>query len=161
MPDHDPRAIANEFIRHNGGRMDQMRLQKLVYMAQGWNLAINEQPLVDADFEAWDGGPVARRIWNHIRDFGFSRRNDLLERAPGEPYQADLLPAEREVIEQVWRKYRKFSGRQLSDMTHEPGTPWSNTYFGRGRNAPLPHTEISRHFRELALAGRSRAAAAV
>ncbi len=41
MPQFDPRAVANEFLKLNGGPMNQMKLQKLVYMAHGWNLAIN------------------------------------------------------------------------------------------------------------------------
>lgn len=49
MP-HSPIAIANEFIRRavkDGHGLDQMQLQKLVYIAHGWNLAVNGEPLVD------------------------------------------------------------------------------------------------------------------
>ncbi|MBL4556355.1 MAG: hypothetical protein JKP98_01510 [Rhodobacteraceae bacterium] len=53
MPSHDPRAIANEFIKLNGGNMNQMKLQKLVYISHGWNLAINREHLVSGRIEAW------------------------------------------------------------------------------------------------------------
>lgn len=152
MP-HDPRAIANEFIKLKDGPVNQMWLQKLVYMAHGWNLAINGEPLVSGRIEAWDGGPVMRAIWNQIRDFG-QNANGLFGKKPGEPYGADLSADEVAVIKSVWKRYGGYTGRQLSEMTHQEGTPWSNAYFGRGRNAKLLDDDIKQHFTELAIAGR-------
>ncbi|WP_068091729.1 Panacea domain-containing protein [Novosphingobium rosa] len=155
MPGHDPRAIANEFIKLSGNRpFNQMWLQKLVYMANGWNLAINHNPLTDARIEAWDGGPVYRKIWNHLRDYGYDADSKLLCRPSDGPYEAPLSQEERDVIEHVWKRYGDYSGNELSQMTHHSGTPWSNTYFGRGRNAALDEGEIQRYFVDLALAGR-------
>ena len=156
MPRYDPRAIANEFVRLNGGRpSNQMWLQKLVYIANGWNLAINGEPLTNARIEAWDGGPVYRTIWNHLRDFGTDFASQLLCDASGKPFMADLLVDERQVVEHVWSKYGGFTGLELSQMTHQEGTPWSNAYFGRGQNTPISEIDIKRHFVEIALAGRS------
>lgn len=153
MP-HDPRAIANEFLKLAGNRpVNQMWLQKLVYMAHGWNLAINNTPLVAGRIEAWDGGPVMRKIWDQMRDLG-RNANGLFGRASDEPYEAPLSSDEKAVVESVWRRYGGYTGRELSDMTHEEGTPWSNAYFGRGRNAKLLDDDIKQHFTELAIAGR-------
>lgn len=153
MPGYDPRAIANEFLKLEGGPMNQMRLQKLVYIANGWNLAINGEPLTDARIEAWDGGPVYRSIWNHIRDFGYNVK-DRFFGMQGERYKANLSDEEKAVIRHVWKRYSGYTGLQLSKLTHQEGTPWSNAYFGKGRNAPLDQDEIKQHFVELALAGR-------
>lgn len=153
MPSYDPRAIANEFLKLEGGPMNQMRLQKLVYIANGWNLAINGEPLTDARIEAWDGGPVYRSIWNHIRDFGYNVK-DRFFGMQGERFKANLSDKEKAVISHVWKRYSGYTGLQLSKLTHQEGTPWSNAYFGKGRNAPLDQDEIRQHFVELALAGR-------
>ena len=155
MPSHDARAIANEFLKLKDGPANQMWLQKLVYTAHGWNLAINGDPLVEDRIEAWDGGPVFRIIWNHFRDIGRNARDGLLGRADGEPYEAVLSDAERAVIRHVWKRYGAYSGNQLSEMTHREGTPWSNAYFGRGRNAQVLNEDIRQHFTELARAGRA------
>lgn len=40
-----------------------MKLQKLLYLAQGWSLAITGRPLFDGGFEAWSSGPVNREIY--------------------------------------------------------------------------------------------------
>lgn len=153
MP-HDPRAIANEFLKLAGNQpINQMWLQKLVYMAHGWNLAINDEPLIAGRIEAWDGGPVMRKIWDQMRDLG-RNASGLFGRTPEEPYVADLSDGEKAVIERVWKRYGGYTGRQLSNMTHQEGTPWSNAYFGRGRNAKLRDDDIKQHFTDLAFAGR-------
>ena len=158
MPNFNPLSVANEFIRLNGGAMNQMRLQKLIYFAHGWNLAVNRQPLVAATIEAWDGGPVVRRLWNHLRDYGHNAEGGLLaEPAKGTPYRAELSAEERAVIDHVWRKYGNYTGLQLSEMTHQPGTPWTNAYFRGGRNSPLSNSDILQHFTEMAIAGRQAA----
>lgn len=153
MP-YDARAIANEFLKLKGGPGSQMWLQKLVYLAHGWNLAINGEPLIEDRIEAWDGGPVIRIIWNHLRDLGHNAKDGLLGGSGGKAFKADLGDAEKAIIRHVWKRYGSYSGAELSRMTHREGTPWSNAYFGKGRNAVLPDDAIKQHFTELALAGR-------
>lgn len=155
---YDPRAIANEFIERNGGPLNQMQLQKLVYIAHGWHLAIARKPLTSDRIEAWDGGPVYRRIWDHFRDYGTSvpEKGKMVDPTTAKPILADLTKQQHDVIDHVWSKYGGYSGIELSEMTHEPGTPWSNAYFGRGRNKPLSQIDIQQHFIELALAGRTQ-----
>jgi uncharacterized phage-associated protein len=40
-------SIANHIINHFNGKIDLMKLQILIYYAQGWNLIINEEPLIN------------------------------------------------------------------------------------------------------------------
>jgi uncharacterized phage-associated protein len=160
MPNYLPVVIANEFLkRHSGTSIPaQMQLQKLVYIAHGWNLAINAQPLVSESPEAWDNGPVFRSLWDHIRDWGFGAKTKLLEEPfDGKVASASLSKDEMDVIDHVWKKYGQYNGLQLSRMTHEPNTPWTATYFARGRNQSIPNDETKKHYIQLAMAGRDRA----
>ena len=155
MPNHNALGIANELIDLSGHRMAQMKLQKLVYLSHAWNLAINQQPLVMDPILAWDNGPVIQRIWNHIRDWGYNCEKTYF----GDPRNdnrivADITDEERLVINHVWGKYGVYSGRHLSELTHQPGTPWTNAYFRHGRNSRLSNDEIQQHITELAIAGR-------
>jgi uncharacterized phage-associated protein len=47
-----------------------MQLQKLVYIAHGWNLAINGTPLTSDIPAAWDYGPVYRDLFEALRAYG-------------------------------------------------------------------------------------------
>ncbi len=146
-------SIANAFVDLAGTPLPQMKLHKLTYMAHGWNLAIANEPLVDDSPEAWDNGPVFRLIWDRIRDYGTDAHGHIL-RHTGQPFSADLSEQQRDIIRHVWNKYRNFSAFQLSDMTHQPGTPWTEAYFNQGRNTVLSNDAIRRHYQQLAMAGR-------
>lgn len=158
MPNHDPRAIANEFLkrRDSDARPQQLTIQKLTHIANGWNLAINDQPLVAEEPQAWDNGPVFRTIWDHIKDFGYRGKHyTLVDPLTKEEYKADLTQSERAIIDHVWRKYGGRSSKELSEMTHQIGTPWYNAYFGNKRNARMLNSDMKQHYTELAMAGRA------
>ena len=45
-------------------------LQKLLYFAQAWHLAFNDEPFFDGEFEAWASGPVHRPTYDRFRHLG-------------------------------------------------------------------------------------------
>jgi uncharacterized phage-associated protein len=163
MADWSP-AIANEFIRLSkqvGTAFTQMQLQKLVYIAHGWNLAINGAALTYDDPQAWDYGPVYRELRDSLRDYGSSKvireiRNGeftpgVFADEPNEAAVATLSDGEGSVIRRVYKDYGKFHAFQLSALTHNEDTPWTKVYAnGSGRSSPIPANMIRTHFIELA-----------
>jgi uncharacterized phage-associated protein len=153
-------AIANEFLR-KGVPLTQMQLQKLVYLAHGWTLGLTGQPLTVEQPQAWDYGPVYPDLYDHTKLFGRSPITREITSDDDEParffgrthnaapYRATLSPVERSIIEQVWSRYGRLSGARLSAMTHQPDTPWSQTYNG-GKNRSIPNELIQAHYIELA-----------
>lgn len=160
--------IANEFIRlaqGEGRALTQMQLQKLVYIAHGWNLAINGEPLTYDAPKAWDYGPVYKELWAALRPFGrsgVSREIRNAEFAPGvfhdhpnEPAKAKLTAAEKGVIGRVYQEYGKFHAFQLSALTHQEGTPWTRVYAsGEGKYDDIEPELIKEHFVGLANANQ-------
>src|SRR5262245_28802202 len=70
---HDPRAIANRVleIRQEAGETTTvMQLIKLVYIADGWSLALRGKPLSKEDPQAWQYGPVYPTVYNAVRKYG-------------------------------------------------------------------------------------------
>ncbi len=59
-------AVANYFIAmgmyEEESFMSNLRLNKLMYYTQAWSLVLLGRPLFEADFEAWDFGPVIPAI---------------------------------------------------------------------------------------------------
>ncbi len=159
MPRHSALAIANEFLRLRGTSNvpQQMLIQKLTYFAHGWNLAINDEPLVDELPEAWDNGPVYRSIWDQVKDRGYGPKScTFVNPLSKEEITADLTESEKGIVSHVWNRYGSKGAKRLSELTHEPDTPWSKAYFGRGRNAQLSNEEIKQHYIDLAMAGRDQ-----
>ncbi|WP_428968232.1 Panacea domain-containing protein [Sphingomonas sp. Xoc002] len=157
--------IANEFLRQPGaqGNLTQMQLQKLAYLANGWNWAINGEQLISDPVEAWDYGPVYRELYDHTRFFGKEPLTRLITEEDSEaarvfgfrspdakPYHAALTEREREVIRNVWKRYGSLSGARLSALTHQRGTPWFSTYTTKGKSAVIDQNLIHSHYDHLA-----------
>lgn len=66
-------AVANYFLdkaREDGVDLSPMKLQKLIYFAHGWHLAIYGEPLIDESVEAWAWGPVISSIYHDFKKYG-------------------------------------------------------------------------------------------
>ncbi len=142
---HDSRAVANYFLdlaEREGQQIDPLKIQKLVYYAHGWHLALRKRALITETVEAWKFGPVVPRLYEAFRKFGSSPITEKacgvieLDSAPipfeynieSNPYRDEVAYA-KSLIESIWKVYKKFSGLQLSTMTHAEGTPWYKTWY--------------------------------
>jgi uncharacterized phage-associated protein len=153
---HSSLAIANEFIRRAEGRpLTHMQVQKLVYLAHGWSLGALGQPLIDDDVEAWAFGPVVRKLYDALRDYGRGPITRPIRWGDDTPFLSDdgeeavepLSDDEQTVIDVIWEKYGHFPAFKLSAMTHEPDTPWFNAY-EPGRNGAISDEAIREYFHE-------------
>jgi uncharacterized phage-associated protein len=161
--------IANEFIRRakaDSRALTQMQLQKLVYIAHGWTLAITERPLTHDEPEAWEYGPVYKELRRALRSYGsdgvsreikngefssgvFARDDDAVA-------VATLTPDETQIVQRVYSDYSQFHAFQLSALTHKSGTPWTIIYAdGNGKYNEIPSSLIRDHFVELAHVNRT------
>jgi uncharacterized phage-associated protein len=159
---HSSLAIANEFLtRAQAERrpLTQMQLQKLVYLAHGWNLAVNGSELIEDEIEAWDYGPVIRKLYNVLAKYGNEKITKPIKWSDDYSVPADqtdvaaeeLDPKEKAVIDKVWEDYRGFEAFQLSALTHEPRTPWAKSY-EKCRNRAIDNNLIWDYFADLASA---------
>lgn len=160
MP-HSSLAIANEFIRRglsqNGsGALTQMQVQKLVYLAHAWTLASLEEPLIEDPVEAWKFGPVIRKLYSALSRYGrdkITREICWGEDTPfyrgddGDVAQEELTPFEESVVDLIWETYGGYPAFKLSALTHEPDSPWSQTY-DESSNRIIPESLIKEYFKE-------------
>ena len=143
MP-YDPRAIANYFLDladASGELVSPMKMQKLVYYAHGWYLALKDKPLLDEQIEAWSYGPVVRSLYRELRDYGdrpitkkLTDRRMIVRDGHyrvGTPEMSTTAPGDdfaRTLLDRVWELYSPYTAVQLSNATHEPGSPWDQVY---------------------------------
>ncbi len=161
-------AVANEFIRlakKAKKTLTQMQLQKLVYIANGWNLAINEVSLTEDSPRAWDYGPVYKDMWEALRvygrdpisrpikvkDYGFGILNENAD----DDVRGDFSNDETALIEKVFDVYGGFHAFQLSALTHKDGTPWHDMYVTENRSGGrIADEAIQSHFIKIIKDGR-------
>lgn len=169
--------VANEFLRlpRALGNVAPASLQQLVFLADGWSRVINQRGLVSDTPLATVAGPVYPDLYQHVRYFGSEPVGRLIRPADDNsilffsgasakepPYQATLLPREREVVERVWNRYGQVDSEQLGGMNYVPGSPWLKA-FERGPDSPIRPEDIEVYFEGLvqqAMASASRREAA-
>ena len=100
-----------------GSFLSNLKLQKLVYYAQAWHLAIHGEPLFEEDFEAWPHGPVIPSLYEKYKKFSWK------------PIQKEVIEPRmpREVIkflEEVTDVYFACDAYDLERMTHQED-PWN------------------------------------
>jgi uncharacterized phage-associated protein len=110
--------VADFFIRQadaaSGDVVTHLKLQKLLYYAQGWHLALFDENLFPERIEAWAHGPVCPPVWARFKDQNF---NPI---TPDDIHceNVDLSEAQQNFLEEVWRVYGQFSAKRLEEMTH-------------------------------------------
>lgn len=122
-----PINVANYFLKKYGQDSDitPMKLVKLVYISHGWYLGITGVPLLDENSEAWQFGPVIPSIYHNYKSFG---RNPIkMNIFIPDPYEV-ILDETQEFLDKIWAVYGGFSAIELSQKTHEFGTPWHMTW---------------------------------
>lgn len=120
-----------------------MKLQKLLYYAQGYHLALYGRPLFDAPIEAWTHGPVVPRVYREYKAYG----SDPI------PFPDDGLPdvpdeQTRDFLDEVYNTVGQFSAWKLRQMTHEE-PPWRDADAAGGDSPEISHDAMRRYFETL------------
>jgi uncharacterized phage-associated protein len=140
---YDARQIANWFIQRaarEGGTLSIMSLLKLAYIAHGWRLEMQNQPLFPNKIEAWQRGPVVPDIYNTFRPQG------VVPTAVDPRYPPPADAADDQFLEQIYQIYGHMSPFRLSELTHMPGGPWETARKWGGWYAEIPNDLIRSHY---------------
>ena len=122
--------------------IDNLKLNKLCYYAQGWSLAKFDRPLFNDTIEAWEYGPVIPSVYHTYKVCG---NNPISE--PSEVFdEAQLDSDELSLLIDVYLTYGKYASWELASMTHEQGAPWHEVFI-RGANRSIPLKSIQEYFR--------------
>jgi uncharacterized phage-associated protein len=135
------------------GPMDAMKLEKLLYYAQGWHLAVTDRPLFEEPVEAWRDGPVVDAVYQqhkHLRTVHDWPSGDA----------SRLSEDQLQMITLICSQYGHLSGDDLSNLTHVEA-PWVVTRGdlprSHGSRRPIVVDLMKRFFRGRELGGRTTA----
>lgn len=151
---YKPTWVANSFLvrAQSDGvyDIDPLKIQKLVYYMHGWHLAVTGHPVIGERFEAWPHGPVNSTIYHKFKHFGFRFITAYaadIDPVTGLQAASYVTPSDARfysVFNEVWTRYKGYSGQQLSEFTHAVGTPWS--YARENGLQYIPDAIIKQHF---------------
>ena len=105
--------------------LTNMKLNKILYYAQGHYLKQFGKPLFSDSIEAWPHGPVVKDVYQKYK--GFS--NQAIT-------EYDISAVQRidddtkSFLVDIARTYGRFTAAALRNMTHRSGAPWSKVEEG-------------------------------
>lgn len=99
--------LATRYQAEYGEKIDEMKLQKLTYLAQRESLIRTDEPLFDAEIQGWRLGPV-------IPDLRTYYKEDTLTEVKAESFDDE----DRAALDAVFDEYAGRESLSLSRMTH-------------------------------------------
>lgn len=157
-------AVANYFVKKGlraGRPVEPMKLQKLIYFAHGWHLAIHGEPLIDERIEAWRYGPVVPSIYHAVKHHGARPIDFPIIDFDGEDYVTPMIDGGdvKALLDKIWSVYGGYSSGELSRMSHDTDGPWFRTWKeeaqeGAIRGVDISDFEIKRYFTRVATENR-------
>ncbi|QCA04854.1 Panacea domain-containing protein [Pantoea vagans] len=133
-------AVANAFIeRAKEGKIPDltpMKVQKLLFYTQSWYARLYDgEQLIDDSFARWKFGPVITSLYHDLKAYGYRPVTEKISRAvlaPGGKGVSLITPevgaddkVANAMIDKIVEVYGRYTGNQLSAMTHAKGTAWS------------------------------------
>lgn len=131
MPETTARHVADFLIGLTHDQQDplsNLKLQKLLYYAQAWFLALYDEPLFGEPIEAWVHGPVVPPIFREFK----RHRWDAIPRPKSAPQLSERAHAH---LREVMDAYGDFTASQLARLTHSE-TPWMEARHGLAPDVP-------------------------
>lgn len=125
------------FMGSDTDYISNLKLQKLLYYAQGMHLGYYDKLLFDAPILSWSYGPVVESVYNQYKQFDSRGITDFS--FPVENFTAE----EEDTLQFTQDAFGQFAAWKLVEMTHSE-TPWKNT----PRNHIIPVELIKEFFKD-------------
>ena len=149
MTETSANKVADYILRscHDSGELiSNLKLQKLLYYAQAWYLALYDRSLFNDRLEAWVHGPVQPAVYGRFKH----HRWDPISDQPDDPKLPLHVSAHLDEIMQVYGVETAYA---LELMTHREA-PWIEARAGlpadQPSNTPLSHKSMASYYKAMA-----------
>lgn len=116
-----------------------LKLQKILYLAQAYYLAKLDKPLFGDKIQAWTYGPVVSDVYHHYKSEG-SKAIILVDD------NSNLSSEDKVVLEKIWDSFGGYSASKLVDITHAHA-PWRNAYSSSSKT--INQNSIKEYYKSL------------
>ena len=111
---YDAIVIAKWII--NKVHPEPLKLQKLLYLAQGYSYAFYDRPLFKDELEGWVHGPVVPNVYKLYSNYKYNTIDLSYE-------NVEIDQEAEDVLNYVIEKYAKYDAKYLEELTHNQ-EPW-------------------------------------
>ncbi len=129
------------FLLRAGGRLDVLKLMKLLYLAERRSFEKYGEPMIGDRLVSMPHGPVLSRTYNHMNgelpsseggweswvadraEHILSLRNPRLRSVDN---LKELSEADLEILGEIWRRFGRMTGLRLRNYTHRYCPEWKD-----------------------------------
>ncbi len=137
--------VANVFLklvdRDKDNYVTPLKMQKILYYAQGYHLAMFDKELFEADFQAWSHGPANPGIYHKYKKYSFNFIPAIEETIP------TLTEETLNFLSDIWQTFGIYDGKYLEELTHKE-TPWILARKGLGYGEPCENVITKESMKE-------------
>lgn len=128
-------------------KLTHLKLQKLIYFAQGMYLAFTHKSLFKDKIEAWEHGPVVRKVYDQFKAYKKVDIDKKLSDVELNKVKAIEKNEEMsEILNLVYDSYGGYTAWQLRELSHVDGGPWQATVTTKGMNSEIVHSLMISYF---------------
>jgi uncharacterized phage-associated protein len=148
-------TIANELIKLSLSEeipVTPMKLQKMIYLANGISYKRKGKKLIDERFEAWDYGPVVESVYHEFKEY----RGDPIPEPKNVPVFKDgetfnssavnVADDDLQIIKEAWDNAKNLDGITLSKWSHNHSSPWDKAFHAQPKAVYISDNEIKEYF---------------
>lgn len=121
--EYTPDNIADFFISQVnaeiGDSITPLKLQKLVYYAQAWSIALFDKPLFDEEIQAWMHGPVVPSLYHKFKDYTYHSIDVKSYKCESVHFSEETF----ELLNEIYSVYGELNAKFLEELTHSE-RPW-------------------------------------
>lgn len=133
--------------KSDGNYFTQMKILKMVYLANSAMLCNQNESLISDRIEAWQYGPVIPELYSAIRHYG---RNPVIDIESSDiDENKELSQDEKKRVDDVYDKLKIYSAYKLSTYAHQKNSPWYKVYSEKGDKAVIDTKTIISCCKEL------------
>lgn len=148
---HDAAQYFIQRAHEDGNLITHLKLQKLCYYAQGYALALLNEPMFEEEIEAWEHGPVVRALYDEYKRY---KRHPI----PLPDRALELEPWRVKMLEMVQQRYGWMPAWQLRNQTHLE-SPWQEAWLSDDPRPVLSAQSMKMFFRAILRGQRPPSAA--
>ncbi len=132
---------SQKVVGDNGERegITNLKLQKILYLAQAYFLAKKNKPLFKDKIEAWQYGPVVPNVY---RAYSKNGSDPILTYET----ETSISAEDQIVLKEIWDTFGGYSAGRLVDITHSHA-PWKNAY--AGASSEITHKALKDYYKPL------------
>ena len=150
-------SVGRYICDKSGWLLTNLQLQKILYLAQMQYMGENDgNRLVEANFEAWDFGPVEPSLYRKVKMFGAGPISDVF-------YEARSFAdgsKQKIVLDDICNQLLHRSASELVNLTHWSHGAWAKNYVQGIKGRYISDDDIFEEYKSRIAALDKRASAA-